>query len=89
MADDPDIIRRVLEGEEALFRVLVDRHAGTLVAWLRWFVPDVHEREDVAQDAFLAAWRRLGRFDPTRGSFRGWLLTIGRNLALNGRRRAN
>jgi RNA polymerase sigma-70 factor, ECF subfamily len=42
--------------------------------------------EDVVQDAYLAAWRSLDTFDPTRGSTRTWLLTIVRNRALDVRR---
>jgi RNA polymerase sigma-70 factor (ECF subfamily) len=39
--------------------------------------------EDVAQDAFLRAWRHAGSYDARRGSVATWLLTIARNLALD------
>lgn len=87
MPDDADAIARVLDGDDEAFRALIDRHAPALFAWLRWYVPDATEREDVAQETFLAAWRRLSTFDALRGSFRGWLLTIGRSLAFNAKRR--
>ena len=40
---------------------------------------------DLAQDVFQSVARALERqaFDPERGSFRGWLFTIARNLAVN------
>jgi len=38
---------------------------------------------DVAQEAFVRAWRHAGAFDPRRGSVATWLSTITRNLALD------
>jgi RNA polymerase sigma-70 factor, ECF subfamily len=44
---------------------------------------DRGDAEDVVQDAFLALWRSMDRYDPERGSVRTWLLTIVRNRALD------
>jgi RNA polymerase sigma-70 factor (ECF subfamily) len=41
---------------------------------------------DVAQEAFVRAWRHAAVFDPRRGSVATWLLTITRNLALDAAR---
>ncbi len=43
--------------------------------------------DDIAQDAFVRAWRGAGSFDPARGSVATWLLTITRNAALDALRR--
>jgi RNA polymerase sigma-70 factor (ECF subfamily) len=41
------------------------------------------EAHDVAQDAFVRAFRYAAGYDPRRGSVVGWLLTIVRNVAVD------
>ncbi len=65
------------------FRQIVERHQAGVFALLRNLGLDGHACEDVAQEAFLAAWEQRDRFDPRRGSFRAWLYAIARNRALN------
>ncbi len=50
-------------------------------------VGDEGEAADIAQEAFVRAWRRAGAYDPRRGAVHTWLLTITRNLALDHLRR--
>ncbi|MEQ8718869.1 MAG: sigma-70 family RNA polymerase sigma factor [Acidimicrobiales bacterium] len=49
-------------------------------------VGDEGRAAEVAQDAFVRAWRHAASFDPRRGSVITWLLTITRNLAIDRRR---
>lgn len=44
---------------------------------------DVGAAEDIAQEAFVRAWRHAATYDPRRGLVSTWLLTITRNLALD------
>lgn len=41
------------------------------------------DAEEVAQEAFVRAWRHAGNFDPRRGRVSTWLLTITRNVAID------
>jgi RNA polymerase sigma-70 factor (ECF subfamily) len=43
--------------------------------------------EEVAQDAFVRAWRNAGNYNPRRGEVATWLLTITRNAAVDALRR--
>jgi RNA polymerase sigma-70 factor (ECF subfamily) len=46
-------------------------------------VHDAALAEDVAQEAFVRAWRHAGAYDRRRGAVVPWLLTIARNLAID------
>ena len=46
-------------------------------------INDSHTSEDVAQDVFLTAYKKLASFDSARSRFSTWLFTIARNKALN------
>ncbi|MGH2790351.1 MAG: RNA polymerase sigma factor [Actinomycetota bacterium] len=39
--------------------------------------------EDVAQEAFVKAWRYAGAYDSRKGRVAGWMMTITRNLAID------
>jgi RNA polymerase sigma-70 factor (ECF subfamily) len=41
------------------------------------------EAEEIAQEAFVRAWRHAGGYDPRRGRVATWLLTIARNAAVD------
>ncbi len=65
---------------------LYDRHAGAMLALaLRW-CPDRASAEDLVQDVFVEAWRKIRAYDPTRGSVRSWLITTLRSRSLDRRR---
>jgi RNA polymerase sigma-70 factor (ECF subfamily) len=79
--------RRAATGDAEAFRALVVSYQAPLLAVIRNLVPGDADREDVAQDAFLAAWKAIASFDPARGAFFTWLVRIARNRALNARKR--
>lgn len=70
------------DGDEAPFRVLVDRHARLVRRLALNILGDEHEAEDVAQDAFVAAWRARERWSP-EARFTTWLHRIAVNKAID------
>lgn len=66
--------------ESWLTEAYVEHHRA-LVARARRVVVDPHLAEDVAQEAFIRAWRARASFDPARGPVRPWLLAITANVA--------
>lgn len=82
--DDEDLVRAFQGGDEASFDTLVRRHRE-VVYRVAWRLTGSHaEADDLAQEAFLRAYRSLGGF---RGesTFRTWIVRIVINLALTSR----
>jgi RNA polymerase sigma-70 factor, ECF subfamily len=79
--DDSDLVRRARGGDLAAFGDLVERHRSIVYRVAARMV-GADDADDVTQDAFLRAFHRLDRF---RGEapFRGWLLRIAHNAALD------
>ncbi len=83
MTEETCIIRAVLEGETESFRLLVQRYQKPIIRMIANLINDRHICEDIAQDVFLAAYKKLPSFNPTRSSFSTWLFTIARNKSIN------
>ena len=87
MAEDIRIIRQVIDGDVDSFRLLVQRYHKPIISMINHIINDSHASEDVAQDVFLAAYKKLASFDPARSNFSTWLFTIARNKSLNALRK--
>ncbi len=86
MTDD-DLVARAREGNTAAFGELVLRHQAAVYRAALAATGSTADADDVAQEAFLLAYRRLNTFRGT-ASFKTWLLTIAWNQASNRRRAA-
>ena len=73
--DDEGLLERLLAGDEAAFRELVERHHETLVRVAGLYVASRSAAEDVAQDTWLAVLKGVHRFEG-RSSLKTWLLRI-------------
>jgi len=73
--DDSEIVAACLRGEKGAFRRIMDAHAGSALALAFNVLRNRQDAEDVCQEAFVQAYRHLGRFDG-RAKLRTWLLTI-------------
>ena len=83
--NDADLVARARQGDHAAFNELVERHQAAVHRAALSAGTPAADADDVAQEALLLAYRRLGSF---RGdaSFKTWLLTITWNQAINHRR---
>jgi RNA polymerase sigma-70 factor (ECF subfamily) len=75
-ASDAELMCRLCDGDLRALESLYDRHHQMAMGLALRIVRDRSMAEDIVQDAYLTLWRQPDRFDPRRGSVRGWLLTI-------------
>jgi len=79
------LVRRAQTGDEEAFAALVNRHRRAVYRAVYAALGSADEADDVAQEAFVAAFQSLGGF---RGdaAFRTWLVAIAWRKALDRRR---
>lgn len=80
--DVRELVLRARDGGERAFAELVRRYEAAVFRLALRITGDRADAEDAAQEAFLRAWRALGRFDPER-PFGPWVLKIAANRALS------
>jgi len=86
---DRTIVDAVLAGDRDAYRHLVERESASVVRASHRVLGDLHEAEDVAQEAFVTAYRSLASWRGD-GPFGAWLTRIAIRLALRrlGQRKA-
>ncbi|MBS0557867.1 MAG: sigma-70 family RNA polymerase sigma factor [Proteobacteria bacterium] len=79
---DAALVRRAADGDTVAFEHLYRRHAGRVHGTiLRLVGRDRARAEELTQDAFVQAWRKLGGFR-FESAFATWLHRLGVNIAL-------
>lgn len=80
--NDAQLIRRILSGDDDAFNILVRRHQKGVhaLAWRK--VSDFHYAEEITQDTFLQAYKKLSTLK-NPNQFAGWLYVIANRLCLN------
>ena len=76
-------IQNVLNGETEIFSVLVGHFQGSVLRMAAAITGDAAAAQDLAQDAFVSAFRHLKDYDANRATFAAWLHAIVRNRARN------
>lgn len=79
------LVRKAMEGDTAAFGEIVRRYQNLVYATAFQILKNTARAEDVAQDAFVTAFRSLQDLR-TESSFPPWLRKIARNLALAARK---
>jgi RNA polymerase sigma-70 factor (ECF subfamily) len=82
MDSDEALYERWIAGDLAAFDRLYERYERPLFGFVRAFVREQADAEDVLHEAFMAVLRERDRRSEVR-SFRAWIYQIARNLCLN------
>ena len=88
MPPEADLIRAAQAGSHEAFRALVERYHLLALRTAQVLLGDSSMAEDIAQEAWVNAWRALSSFDQSR-PFRPWLLRIVTNCCRMEQRRVS
>lgn len=86
--DSPELVERARHGDREAFAALFEAYNAPICTYLARLVADDDVGRDLAQDAFLAAWRALPQVIGEL-RFRPWLYRIATNVARSHVRRAS
>lgn len=80
---DSALAERLMSRDETALREVIGLYGPVVNGMARKVLTDPSLAEEVAQDAFVALWRRPGAFDPARGNLKTFLCSIARNKAID------
>src|SRR5689334_2989759 len=73
--DDKEIIQKILQGEFALFEILIRRYNSFLYKTGRTYNYNHEDTQDLMQDTFIDVYTSLSKFE-SRSSFKTWIIRI-------------
>jgi RNA polymerase sigma-70 factor (ECF subfamily) len=79
---DEELARRLLVRDFEAFTLLYDRHTDAVYG-MAVYMLGRDEAEEAVQEVFLRLWKRRDRYEPGRGAFRPWLLSLARHHFLD------
>jgi RNA polymerase sigma factor (sigma-70 family) len=85
-ATDADLVAAVRAGDDAAFETLYQRYFPRISAFVCRMLHDTAGCEDVAQESFMSALRRMRATD-SEINFKPWIYQIARNAAIDAHRR--
>jgi RNA polymerase sigma-70 factor (ECF subfamily) len=86
MRTDAELVASALKGSQDAFRELVERFERPVYSLIVRMVQDPATAEDLAQEAFVKAYRSLRSYDPSR-KLSSWLFKIAHNTTIDHLRR--
>ena len=84
---DAVLVARVRDGDGPALEALFGRYGRACFALSKRILVDEQLAQDVVQEVFLALWREPSRYDPARGGFSSWLLSVTHHKAVDAVRR--
>lgn len=80
--DDREFVKRVLDGDDRAFAVLVRRYERGLYNLAYRMVRDTEQARDLTQEIFVRVHRSLSKYDPVY-PFTSWIYRVGSNLCID------
>jgi RNA polymerase sigma-70 factor, ECF subfamily len=84
---DSEMVRRAVvraqQGDQEGLHFLYTRYAPDVLRYVRSFVHDHHEAEDITQNIFIKLMSVIGKYEAREVPFTAWILRVSRNAALD------
>jgi RNA polymerase sigma-70 factor (ECF subfamily) len=80
--NDKELVKRICEGDENSFRLLVEKYQDIVFRTCHGFLKNVEDSEDLTQEVFIKVFHKIQDF---RGEseFSTWLYRIAVNMSIN------
>lgn len=82
-AADARLAQRLAERDQSALREAISAYGRIVHGMACRVLSEASLAEEIAQDTFLALWRRPGAFDPERGTLQSFLVGVARNKAID------
>lgn len=80
---DTELLQRIATGDVKAFAEFYDRHSTLLFSVAVKVLSDLHEAEEVLQDAVRLVWEKAPIYNPSLGKPSSWAVVITRNKAID------
>ena len=80
--DDIQLVRRILSGDDAAFSIMIEKYQKSVHALIWRKIGDYHYAEEIMQDVFLQAYRKLSTLK-NPNQFAGWLHVMANRLCID------
>ena len=80
---EQDLVAALKAKDKSAFEYLYDHYSGALYSIILQIVQHSTPAKDVLQEVFINIWRRIGTYDPAKGSLFTWMLNISRNASID------
>ena len=82
-ADELDLIRRMVAGEESAYRKLLEKHLPPLSNYVIRMMVNTADADDIVQETLIRLWTRGDQFSPEKTKLTTWLHKIAHNLCID------
>lgn len=80
---DSELYQKIQDGDQHALEQLYDRYEKILFSFSYRMTQHRESSEEVVQEVFIKVWKGQGNFNPSKGKFSSWLLTMTRNAAID------
>ncbi len=82
-ASEEVLVRGLLARDMAAYNWLYDHYAAALYGVVFRIVRSEEIAQDILQESFVKIWRKIDRYDATKGRLFTWMLNVARNTAID------